>query len=107
MSVGPMGTMGSVAGSQLPQTKGADAERTQQETVDQVRQTESNRKAENASGVGETEQDQEASDRDADGRRLWEAAPESEAHPEGDETGDLPRSKDPRGKTGANLDLRG
>ena len=36
------------------------------------------KQAELAAGVGQTEQDQESSERDADGRRLWEAPAKAE-----------------------------
>lgn len=109
MSVGPMGMAGSVAGSHLPQVQGVDRERAAGEASDQVRQTESAERAENASGVGQTEEDQEASDRDADGRRPWEAPAEVPPSPQGvDEEADpAPRSKDPTGDRGRHLDLSG
>lgn len=107
MSIGPMGTIGSAAGSQLAQGHGSDVNRAQQETTDHARQTQSADKAESASGVGQTEQDEETADRDADGRRLWEAPPEVEDAEQGErEPGDQ-RSKDPTGQKGGQLDLSG
>ncbi len=108
MSVGPMGMMGSVAGSQLPQATGTDADKAKQATANQSRQSESEKKAERAS-LGEAEQDQGASDRDADGRRLWEAPPEQQeasADENQTEDGSSP-SRDPTGERGENLDLSG
>ena len=110
MSVGPMGMAGSVAGG-LPQIRSADAGRAETESSDQARKSKSDRQAEAAAGVGETAEDEKASDRDADGRRLWEAIPErasesdeanADATPEG-----TPRSKDPTGTSGGQLDLSG
>ncbi len=72
MSVGPLGMVGSSAGSPLAQSQGSDVNRAQQDTASQSRQTQMSEKAEHASGVGQTEQDEEATDRDADGRRPWE-----------------------------------
>ena len=74
MSVGPLGILGSAAGSPLPQAKGANVEATQQATTEQARRTDALRTAEAAEGLGEMDQDQEAEDRDADGRRPWDAA---------------------------------
>ncbi|MCA9119758.1 MAG: hypothetical protein H6822_34600 [Planctomycetaceae bacterium] len=110
MSVGPMGMAGSVAGS-LPQIRSADAGRAEKQAVDQARQTQSDHKAESAAGVGETSQDEQASDRDADGRRLWEA-PLNETNnggtnEEANENLQVPQSRDPTGTSGSQLDLSG
>ncbi len=108
MSVGPMGMLGSVAGSPLPQAKGSDSERAAQETTGQQRETTTNQKAEAASGVGQTAEDQQASDRDADGRRLWEPQQQPAADSDTDDnTPPAAQSKDPYGDRGANLDLSG
>ncbi len=109
MSMGPLGMAGSVAGG-LPQAHNAATERTSQQASDQARQASSEQKAESASGVGETEQDEQASERDADGRRLWESAGDERQAGEGDgssPTQDHPQSKDPSGTSGGNLDLSG
>lgn len=109
MSVGPMGMAGSIAGG-LPQIRSADAGRAEKQTADQARQTKSDQQAEAAAGVGETTQDEKASDRDADGRRLWEATNEQAAETdEGDEVKaqPAPLSKDPTGASGGQLDLTG
>jgi len=113
MSMGPMGMAGSIAGG-VPQARGADSDRIKQQSNEQARQAESDQKAESASGVGETEQDEQASDRDADGRRLWEGS-EEEKTEEGEAStdeatrtgGNQPQSKDPTGMSGENLDLSG
>lgn len=111
MSVGPMGMIGSAAGSPLAQSQGADVNRAQQETAGQARQTQMSEKAEQAAGVGQTEQDEETNDRDADGRRPWEIgprpAPESQAEAEPPPTPSSCPGKDPAGVTGRQLDLRG
>jgi hypothetical protein len=102
--------MGSVAGGQLQQSKGSDTDRAQQETAAQSRETKTSEKAELAAGIGQTTEDAETSDRDADGRRLWEpgeepSEPEATDEPEAS-AGD-PKAKDPDGNCGANLDLSG
>lgn len=110
MSTGSVGTIGSVATGQLQQTRGADAERTTQEVSNQARGTESSKRAEAAGGVGEMEQEGETSERDADGRRLWERPGRKPAKPETTEPepiAELPRSKDPTGESGGQLDLTG
>jgi hypothetical protein len=68
-------------------------------------------KAEQASGVGQTEQDEETTDRDADGRRPWEIGPTrpDPGSTESEPTADVSsrQGKDPAGITGNQLDLRG
>ena len=104
----PMGMAGSIAGSHLAQTKGTDIDKTQQDVSNQARQTESGSKAEKASGIGETEEDQQASDRDADGRRLWEVDAEGEEKEKEEQGGSPPApSKDSTGQSGNQLDLSG
>ena len=103
MSIGPMA--GSAAGSPFAQGQTSDVNRAQQDSTDQSRQTKSADKAEDAAGIGQTEQDEETSDRDADGRRLWEQAPEADEQEQ--EPPSPGRSKDPTGESGARLDLSG
>ncbi|TWT41591.1 hypothetical protein [Botrimarina hoheduenensis] len=77
MSIGPLGgILGSAAGTPLSQTKGAAAERAGRDAAAQERGVELDLKAEKAAGIGQTEGDQQSSDRDADGRRLWEHPPQ-------------------------------
>jgi hypothetical protein len=97
----------SVTGS-LPQARTADAEKAQQQATDQARQANSDEKAERAAGVGETEQDEQASDRDADGRKLWEGDSGAEqSDSESPDAHQTPPSRDPSGDRGGNLDLSG
>lgn len=111
MSVGPMGGIASsAAGAPLSQTSGSETERSQKDTSAQRRLVDSQDKSEKAAGIGTTEQDQGASDRDADGRRLWEAPVDAknaqDNQPAGE--GSTPRkSKDPTGNSGNSLDLLG
>ncbi len=111
MSVGPLGGIaGSVAGSPLAQSKGSDVERAQQDAANQTRRNQANQKAENAAGIGEADgEDHETADRDADGRRLWEAPPDAASD---DATAQEGRSekappKDASGQRGNLLDLSG
>jgi hypothetical protein len=110
MNIAPLSApLAGAAGSPLAQTKGSDVERAGQETVNQERRVGSERQAEAASGIGQTDEDQQASDRDADGRRLWERPAEGEAAPE-DAAAEVPPircAKDATGQMGNLLDLTG
>ena len=112
MSIGPSGGVaGSVAGSPLAQTKGAESERAQQDAGSQQRRIESDQKADSAAGIGETDgEDHETADRDADGRRLWEPPPEDgdaeQTEEQSDPSGQR-QSKDASGQSGNLLDLSG
>ncbi|HMP08556.1 MAG TPA: hypothetical protein PJ982_19595 [Lacipirellulaceae bacterium] len=66
------GALTSAAGAPLAQTGGSETERTQKDSAARARVVDSQEKSERASGIGTTEQDQQADERDADGRRLWE-----------------------------------
>jgi len=108
MSMGPLGIAGSAAGAPLAQAKGTDVERAQQDTTHQQRQVATDQKAENAAGIAAADEDQEASDRDADGRRLWEqGADKPDETAEGDAAREARQSKDPTGQSGTTLDLTG
>ncbi|MEM1305377.1 MAG: hypothetical protein AAGG46_10805, partial [Planctomycetota bacterium] len=107
---------GSAAGAPLSQTKGADAERAAVDGAGRDRKADEAKQAERNSGIGQTEEDQETSDRDADGRRLWERPNEStdEDRSPSDPSGavktdkaDKPIVKDPTGVAGRQLDLLG
>jgi hypothetical protein len=109
VSMGPVGgVVGSAAGTSLSQAAGSESERAR-ESTSQQRSIDANQKAELASGVGHTEEDQESSERDADGRRLWEApAKRGESKATAEEEAALSRqSKDPTGQSGTKLDLTG
>lgn len=95
----------SAAGAPLSQKAGA-TERTKQDSSAQQRTEQADLKAEEASGIGHTEEDQETSERDADGRRLWEAGREAEEEATTEEKPSK-RAKDPTGEMGNSLDLTG
>src|SRR5690349_3543979 len=113
MSIGSLGgVIGSAAGSPLSQTAGTETERTQKDSSATQRQVDANERAANAAGIGHTEQDQESSERDADGRRLWEAPAKKKNAVADQPTGDdgnaqSKQSKDPTGQSGTKLDLTG
>ena len=107
MSIGPASFIPSVAGTPLSQAKGADVERAQHDAAGQDRKVAGDRQAENAAGIGPTEEESAAGDRDADGHRLWEKPPEKPATET--DAADSPehRVKDPTGQSGSLLDLSG
>jgi hypothetical protein len=107
MSIGSLGMIGSLATSSTAQRVG-DVEKVERDTADRARQTESNSVAEEAAGIGHTEQESEASDRDADGRRPWEFPGHARrSEEEAAQAGPPHVSKDPTGQTGGTLDLLG
>ena len=106
-SMGPLGgILGSAAGSPLSQTKGAATERANQDSSAAERIADADKKSEKASGIGQTEQDGETSDRDADGRRLWERTTKKKKQEESEESTE-PTKRRPKGDTGGQLDLLG
>ncbi|QDU55223.1 hypothetical protein [Aeoliella mucimassa] len=114
MSIGSFGgVQGSAAGAPLSQTRGSETERAQQANAASERGTDAADRSEKASGIGTTEEDQGAGDRDADGRRMWEDDLPSEQHAEQVDTheptpaAELPKSIDPTGQSGGRLDLMG
>lgn len=108
MSIASLGIASSLASSALTQ-RTAETDKSAREASDQLRAIESVESAARAGGIGQTEQDSEASDRDADGRRLWEeTAPASKRATEPtDENVGEGASKDPSGACGGLLDLVG
>ena len=106
MSIGSFGGVpGSASGAPLSATQGNEAERLQKDAAAQTRQIEHEKQAEQTAGIGHAEEDQEASDRDADGRRLWERGQQTANDP-GDESA-ARQSKDVSGTAGNSLDLTG
>lgn len=106
MSSGAIGIIGSVATGQSV-ARNAEIDRVARDGANQARHAASNDLAEKASGIGQTEKENEASDRDADGRRPWEFADKQQSPAEADETSSAPPSKDPSGAAGSQLDLSG
>jgi hypothetical protein len=73
MSIGPLASLpASVAGQSLAQAQGSEVERAALETGAQQHRVAGEKKAEAAAGVGTTDAEGEAQERDADGRRMWE-----------------------------------
>lgn len=109
MSIGPLsGLIGSVAGSPLSQAKGSEVERSQQDAVSQQRQVQSEVRSETAAGIGAADgEDKEASERDADGRRLWEVPLATKAKLNAESAAAERHSRDASGQAGNSLDLSG
>ena len=104
MSIASTSVVGGAAGSPLAQGKGSELQRSQHETAAQQRQVQSELKAEAAAGIGATDgDDNQVTDRDADGRRLWEPPP---APSDTDEAArPTPGPQTPSGRSGNQLDL--
>jgi hypothetical protein len=98
------GSLTSAAGAPLSQTAGGEAERTQRESAVQQRLADTKAKSEKASGIGQMDADQQASERDADGRRLWE---NSTKRKDAAEIEPPRQAKDATGQSGNALDLTG
>jgi len=93
----------------LAQAKGSDAEHAQNEAASHERRVASDRRADSAAGIGQTDgEDHQTAERDADGRRIWEETGRRKK-PNPDAPSDLqpPRSKDATGQSGTLLDLSG
>lgn len=109
MSIGFGGLLGSASGVSLSQTSGSETERALKDSHAHHRAVDANQKAEMAAGIGQTAQDQESSERDADGRRFWEVA-EVQTEEAGESALASPTarlSKDATGQSGTKLDLTG
>ena len=111
MSIGSLGIVGSLAGTALSQ-KAAEVDKTQRDASDAARQTDAAARAESAEGIGQTEEESQAGERDADGRRMWERqvkkSPEAEAEVAStDAIAPAAQAKDPEGISGGVLDLTG
>ena len=107
MSVGPLGGLAaSVAATPLAQTAGSEVERTQQATGVQQRRLQNDVRAENAAGIGQTDEDHETADRDANGRRAWEQLAR-DAGGQSQPSGGSRQSKDASHQSGNLVDLTG
>ena len=93
---------GAVGAQQQAQVQG-DVQRASREAANQERQQLLVERAEMAEGVGRADEKDHATDRDADGRQLWEF-PAPRPLEEGEE-GAPPKSTDASGTVGQTLDL--
>jgi hypothetical protein len=107
MSIGSLGIVSGMAAAPLAQ-KGPEADEVQRQAVDHSRQVESEARAETAAGIGQTEEDSQASERDADGRRPWEIPQRKRAEePLPDGGVFTPAAKDPTVERGGLIDISG
>ncbi len=109
MSIASLGIIGGLATTAAPQ-RAQETERAERQSVEQDRAVETTERAENAAGIGQTEEDSQSSDRDADGRRLWEKPTrpkKADATPAPVTDSSASLSKDPSGACGNQLDLLG
>jgi hypothetical protein len=106
MSIGGLGGVSSLAATPAMQ-RSSDVDKTQTATADKSRADAAVEYAERASGIGETQEESEASDRDADGRRIWEIGEEKKKEEPAAEETPAGTAKDPTGESGGTLDLVG
>lgn len=118
MSMGPIGgILGSAAGAPLSQTKGSETERAARDGASRDAKVQGDKLTEKMSGVGQASEGEGATDRDADGRKLWEGPPEGHEEEQAGDEKESPKSagvvsdphlsKDPNGISGSQLDLQG
>jgi hypothetical protein len=106
MSIGSLGIVGSLVGTTLAQ-KSAEVDKTQRDATDAFRQADSAARAESAEGIGQTQEDSQADERDADGRRLWERNPKKAKDEVAASSSTAIPAKDPNGISGGIIDLTG
>ncbi len=99
---------GIAAGTPSALSKGSELQRAAHDSARHAGHVEAGRTAEDAAGIGTTRGDEnETSDRDADGRRLWEVTlGETPRRIDADVPGGC-GAKDPTGQSGTQLDLAG
>src|SRR5262245_44932111 len=115
MSSIPTHIASGLAATSLAQSRGAEADRVRQEDAVRHREAATDKSAEAAAGIDETKDQQASGDRDADGRRVieWPGGKKQRAATSTDESAAIssehrePRSKDPTGQAGSQLDLDG
>jgi len=115
MSIGSLGIISGLAGSQVDGSKAAGTDRAARDSAEQSREIDSSQKAEKTAGVGQTDKEQESSDRDADGHLSWDASAHgrksrssarSADDSSEDQNGEV-AAKDPSGELGCGLDISG
>ncbi len=110
MSTGPTsGVIASAAGTQFAQSSSTnDVERNSQDAASRNRQTKMLQEAEKAAGIGETTEEHQAEERDADGRRIWERSAQEETEQDQQQDPEVEtKSIDPDGLSGNEIDLSG
>ena len=111
MNIGSIGIVAGMA-AQVAQSRATEVDRVQQENTVQEREVESAHEAEQAEGVGLTQEESAAGDRDADGRLAWQFGNQTPTEPATPASSALSaetphHAKDPSGQAGTQLDLEG
>lgn len=107
MSIGSLGAISSLAAAPATQ-RTSDVEKTQAAAAEKARAGDAAQIAERAAGIGETQEESQAGERDADGRRLWEVNQQPKtAEQAAADSAALSQAKDPTGAAGGQLDLTG
>ncbi len=110
MSVGPLPPAGNIAGAPQAQAASTDSS-ARKEGADQTRRNAAVQRADDAAGIGKTEEDSQAEDRDADGRLAWERRQSRRTAPDAGEAedaraeGEVRKSIDPDGVCGNAIDF--
>ena len=109
MNIAHLGIVTGAAAGPLAQARSSEADRTQQDVAVHRREVDATAQAEAAAGIGTTNEDEAAGDRDADGRRPWEIGPQEENQIDESAVSESveARAKDPSGQAGSQLDLSG
>ena len=100
----PSTLAGSLAGVPLAQTKGPETDRAARESSNRLREINADQQAEDAAGIGATEEESATDERDADGRQVLEIRRRKQAEDEAARNRP-PAGKDPSGFAGTQLDL--
>jgi hypothetical protein len=106
MTIQSLGMIGGFATTGAGQ-RAADVDRTPRDASEQGRAVQAAERAEAAAGIGQTEEDAQTSERDADGRRLWEAPPQASSTTPASADTPPALSKDATGQRGNELDVVG
>lgn len=107
MTMIPNAFVGSLAGTGLAQATSSDIDKAKSESINHSRKHEAVERADEAAGIGKTHEDAQSGDRDADGRRIWEIGPDGQRRRATQQDREPPRSIDPTGEAGTQLDLSG
>jgi hypothetical protein len=103
-----VGLVPSLANTAVAQNSGATVDRAKQDAGHFQRQVASTQQAADAAGIGHTNEEHGASDRDADGRRLWEfsnPAPSDEGSEAPTDPNAPRQSRDPNDDRGTQIDF--
>ncbi len=106
MHTGSLGVVGAAAATPLAQRQ-TETDRLIRDDANHARQVAGEQAAQDAAGIGKTGQDEPVSDRDADGRRVWELSSGQKNDARDESVSSPPHATDPTGQSGTRLDLSG